>query len=180
MGLKYLIMEEEVKQELSEEERKIKELEEKVLRLESINRAVNERYVALQRELEYQKERYRRDLEELRKYGYEKLALELLEVVDNFERAFSSAKDVPPALLQGFEMIYKDLLRILEKHGIREIEVEGKPFDPYLAEAVEKEFNSHVLPDTVVKVIRKGYYIHDKVLRPARVVVSVPEEEEIT
>ncbi len=164
-------------EELSEEERKIKELEEKVARLESITRAVNERYVVLQRELEYQKERYRRDIEELRKYGHEKLALDLLEVVDNFERAFLTAEGIPPALLQGFEMIYRELLRILEKHGIREIEVEGKPFDPYLAEAVDKEFNPDVAPDTVIRVVRKGYYMHDKVLRPARVVVSIVEEE---
>ena len=167
----------EIKQELSEEERRIKELEEKVARLEGITRAVNQRYVDLQRELEYYKERYRRDVEELRKYGYEKFALDLLEVVDNFERAFSLAGDVSESVLKGFEMIYKDLLRILEKYNIKEIDVLGKAFDPYVAEAVDREFNQDVPPNTVVKVLRKGYYIHEKVLRPARVVVSYSEEE---
>ncbi len=167
----------EIKQELSEEEKRIKELEEKVVKLENITRAVNQRYVDLQRELEYQKERYRRDLEELKKYGHESLSLDLLEVVDNFERAFSVALPGSEAILKGFELIYKDLLKILEKHGIVEIQLQDKPFDPYLAEAVDREVNPEVPPNTVIKIVRKGYYIRDKVLRPAKVVVSIPEEE---
>jgi molecular chaperone GrpE len=168
---------EEVKEGLKEEEKKIKELEEKVSKLEQIAKVANQRYVELQRELELFKERYRRDLEEQRKYGYEKFALEILEVVDNFERAFSSFSESHTPLLQGFQLIHKELKRILEKYGIREIQIEGKEFDPYLAEAVEKEYNPDTPPNTVIKVVRKGYTIHERVLRPAKVVVSVQEEE---
>lgn len=168
---------EEVREELREEEKKIRELEEKVSKLEQIARVANQRYVDLQRELELFKERYRRDLEEQRKYGYEKLALDLLEIVDNFERAFASASEEISAYLTGFELIYRELKRVLEKYGIREMELEGKEFDPYLAEAVEKDYNPDVPPNTIVKVIRKGYMIHDRVLRPAKVTVSVQEEE---
>lgn len=168
---------EEVREELREEDRRIRELEEKVSKLEQIAKIANQRYVDLQKELELFKDRYRRDLEEQRKYGYEKLALDLLEVVDNFERAFASATQDPFALLKGFELIYRELKRMLEKYGIRELQIEGKEFDPYLAEAVEKEYNPDVPPNTVTRVIRKGYTLHERVLRPAKVVVSVQEEE---
>ncbi|MCS6875590.1 MAG: nucleotide exchange factor GrpE [Aquificaceae bacterium] len=167
----------EIEQELDLKEQRIKELEEKVLKLEQTARIVNQRYVDLQREFEYFKERYRRDMEEARKYGHEKLALDLLEIVDNFQRAFEYESLEIEGFKAGFELIYKELLRILEKHGIREIDIEGKEFDPYLAEAVEREYNESVPSNTVLRVERKGYFLHDRILRPARVVVSYAEEE---
>ncbi len=177
---------EEVKEEVKKEEEEIEklrnrvlELEEKVKKLETIARNSNIRASDLQREVEYLKERYRRDLEEQRKYGYEKLALELLGVLDNFERALSVASQSRDfdSLLKGVEMIYSELRKILEKFNIQEIDIEGKEFDPYLAEAVETLSTSEHPPNTVVKVIQKGYKLHEKVIRPARVVVSVQEEE---
>ena len=167
----------EIEQELDLKEQRIKELEEKVLKLEQTARIVNQRYVDLQKEFEYFKERYRRDMEEARKYGHEKLALDLLEIVDNFQRAFEHESLDIEGFKAGFELIYRELLRILEKHGIREIDIEGKEFDPYLAEAVEREYNESVPSNTVLRVERKGYFLHDRVLRPARVVVSYAEEE---
>ncbi|MEJ7554217.1 MAG: nucleotide exchange factor GrpE [Aquificaceae bacterium] len=158
-------------------DQRIRELEEKLSKLENTARVINQRYVDLQREMEYLKERYRKDLEEAKKYGYEKLALELLEVVDNFERAFQYEGQDLEGLRRGFELIYKELLRILEKYGIREIELLGKEFDPYLAEAVDREYTQDVPPNVVVRVERKGYWLHDRVLRPAKVVVSYYEEE---
>ncbi len=174
-------MEEKEKQEQVAEEdhrdARIKELEEKLSRLENTARVINQRYVDLQRETEYLKERYRKDLEEARKYGHEKLALDLLEVVDNFDRAFQYEGNDLEGFKKGFELIYKELLRILEKHGIREIELLGKEFDPYLAEAVDREYTQDIPQNVVLRVERKGYWLHDKVLRPAKVVVSYYEEE---
>ncbi len=177
---------EEVKEEIKREEEevkelenKVKELEEKVKKLESIAKTSNVRAMELQRELEYMKERYRRDLEEQRKFGYEKLALDLLGVLDNFERALSAASATRDfdSLLKGVEMIYSDLRKILEKYNVEEIEVEGKEFDPHVAEAVETVATSEHPPNTVVRVVQKGYTLHGKVIRPAKVVVSVSEEE---
>ncbi len=177
---------EEVKEELQKEEEevetlknRISELEEKVKKLEEIAKRSNARASDLQRELEYMRERYRKDLEEQRRFGHEKLALEVLSVIDNFERALeaaSSTKDFE-SLLKGVEMIYADLKKTLERHNIEEIDVEGKEFDPYLAEAVETMPTSEHPPNRVVKVLQKGYKLHGKVIRPARVVVSVSEEE---
>ncbi len=172
---------EEESKEQEEEvlEDRLKELEEKVKKLEQVAKVSNSRAVELQREIDYLKERYRRDLEEQKKYGYEKLALDVLEILDNFERALEMgrASEDKDSILQGVEMIYRELKRILEKHHIYEIEVEGKEFDPYTAEAVETQPSSDYPPNTVIRVIRKGYRLHEKVIRPARVVVSVSEEE---
>ncbi|RMG99582.1 MAG: nucleotide exchange factor GrpE [Aquificota bacterium] len=168
-------MEEQQRQEENQE--RLKELEEKISKLEQNARLVNQRYVELLKEYEYLKERYRKDLEELKRYGHERLAYDLLEVVDNFERALNyEGKDLE-GFKKGVELIYRELLRILEKHGVRALELEGQVFDPYLAEAVDKEFNPDLPQNTVLRVERKGYVIYEKVLRPAKVVVSYAEEE---
>ncbi|MFN3599672.1 MAG: nucleotide exchange factor GrpE [Aquificaceae bacterium] len=169
-------MEEKETLEKSSEDR-VKELEEKLSKLENTARLVNQRYMDLQREMEYLKERYRRDLEEMKKYGYEKFALDLLEVVDNFERAFQYEGTDLEGFKKGFELIYKELIKILEKYGIKEIELLEKEFDPYLAEAVDKEYSQDYPPNTIIKVERKGYTLHERVLRPAKVIVSYYEEE---
>ncbi|HIP43277.1 MAG TPA: nucleotide exchange factor GrpE [Aquifex aeolicus] len=171
--------EKKLEKELEELKKREKELEEKLKKLETIARNSNLRVAELQREIEYIKERYRRDMEEQRKYCYERFAYDLLEVIDNFERALEYARKTEDikSIVLGIEMIYSEMKKIFEKYGIREIYVEGKEFDPYVAEAVERVETSEVPPNTVTKVIRKGYYIHDKVLRPARVTVAVAPQE---
>jgi molecular chaperone GrpE len=172
------------KEELEALRKKVADLEEKLKKLEQIARNSNIRAAELQKELEYFKERYRRDLEEQRKYAPEAIAVDLLGVLDNFERAYTAASSTRDfdSLLKGIELILSDLKKILEKHGIREIELEGREFDPFLAEAVETKISPEHPPNTVIKVIQKGYVLHDRVIRPARVIVSVSgeEEEEIT
>ncbi len=179
-------IEEEVQEEIETLRSRVAELEEKVKKLETIAKNSNIRASDLQRELDYFKERYRRDLEEQKKYGAEALASDLLGIIDNFERAYEAALSTRDhdSLLKGIEIILSDLKKVLEKHGILEIEVLGREFDPFTAEAVETEVSPDHPPNTVVKVIQKGYKLHDRIIRPARVVVSIrgPEEaeEEIT
>lgn len=168
---------EELQGEIKEEENRLQELEDKVRKLEQIARAVNERYMNLQREYELLKERYRKDMEEFVRYGYDRFALDLLEVVDNLERALETQVQDVDVLRQGVQMVYRQLMNVLEKYGIKPMELEGSVFDPTLAEAVEKEFNPDLPPYTILRVVRKGYFLHERVLRPARVVVSYSEEE---
>ena len=173
-------MEEKEKQEETVEkspEDRIKELEEKLTKLENTARLINQRYMDLQREAEYLKERYRRDLEEIRKYGYEKLALDILEILDNFERALEYEGQDLEGFKRGIELIYREFIKKLEKYGIKEMELLGKEYDPYLAEAIDKEYSQDYPPNTIIKIERKGYFLHDRVLRPARVIVSYYEEE---
>ncbi len=102
-----------------------------------------------------------------------RLLEKLLPVLDNFERAIEhGAGDA------GVELILKDLKRILEDEGLKEIAAEGQPFDPQVHEAVESLEDPGVNETVVKRVYRKGYRLGDKVLRPAMVVVARPAEED--
>jgi len=168
---------ESVAPKVEELKKYISTLEEKVKKLENLAKVSNERYISLQRELEFVRDRHRRELEEKTLYGIEKFAKDLLEVVDNFERALKHMKGMEGCgeALKGVEMIYNQLKRVLEKHGVVQIEVEK--FDHSLCEAVGTVPTDEVEENTILEVVQKGYKIHDKVLRPAKVIVAVPKEE---
>ncbi len=167
------------KKEVKEDEEELKALKEKVKKLEEVARVVNTRYVELRKEFESLQERYRKDLEEMRKFGYKDFALAVLEVMDNLERAFNYSKEGQDCkvLVEGIELTLREFKKVLERFGIKEIEILGKEFDPFLAEAVEKRESKEHKPNTVLEVIRKGYTLHGRVLRPARVCVCIEREE---
>ncbi|HEV3236717.1 MAG TPA: nucleotide exchange factor GrpE [Gemmataceae bacterium] len=123
----------------------------------------------------YQK-RTQRDLNQERRYCHGALAVDLLPILDNFERAVEAAKQAGETgpLVQGVAMIQAQVLDALKRHGITRIEALGQPFDPNLHQAVMQQPSSQQPPNTVLQVLEQGFMIHDRVLRPARVVVSVP------
>ncbi len=96
---------------------------------------------------------------------------ELLPVIDNFERALDSC-EINNDFSQGVEMIYKQLINVLEKEGVEEIEAEGEEFDPRRHEAVEEVEVSEEDSGTVVEVVQTGYRFEDKIIRPAMVKVA--------
>lgn len=105
----------------------------------------------------------------------EELAEDLLEVMDNLERAIASA-DEDSALVQGVKMVADQLYETLEKKGLKRINAEGEEFDPELHKAVETE--EHEEDNKVLEQKREGYKFKDKVLREAEVVVSEKENSE--
>jgi molecular chaperone GrpE len=122
----------------------------------------------------YQK-RNQKEREQERRYQYGPLVLELLPALDNLERATAAAKQANEngPLVQGVAMVQSQLLDILKRHGITPIEAEGKPFDPNLHQAVmQQPAKPGQAPNTVVQVLERGFMIHDRVLRPAKVIVS--------
>ena len=76
------------------------------------------------------------------------------------------------SMLQGVELVQRELLGALTKHGVETIDPGGEPFDPNLHEAMAQEEDDSVAPGTVVRVLQKGYTLRDRLLRPARVMVS--------
>ncbi len=110
------------------------------------------------------------------KYANEDIAKELLEVVDNFERAIDyddeDASEEVKKFLSGFKMIYCNLQSILERFEIKAIDGKEKPFDPTYHQAVMTEKVEGMEAGMVVDVLRKGYMLKDKVIRPAMVKVS--------
>ena len=101
----------------------------------------------------------------------EKIVTQLLEVVDNFERALESFTGDDKSK-EGIELIYKQFLAILEKEHVKEIPAEGAAFDPKYHMAVQTMLVEGLESDMVAKVIKKGYTLGDKVIRPSMVVVS--------
>ena len=121
----------------------------------------------------YQK-RVSKERENDRKYYVAALARDLLPAFDNLQRAIDAAKkagDDSP-LVQGVSATLNQWLQILGRHGITPIEALGRPFDPNLHEAVMQQPSAEHEPGTVLQVLQQGFQIHDRVLRPASVIVS--------
>ncbi len=122
----------------------------------------------------YQK-RQQRELASERRFAQAPLAGDLLPALDNLDRAIGAAQKAGDKgmLAQGVAMVQAQLLDALRRHGVTRIDAEGKPFDPNLHQAVMQQPTQDHPPSTVVQVLEQGYLIHDRVLRPARVAVSV-------
>lgn len=142
----------------------------------------HERLLRLSAEFENYKKRMDRQVEEFKKYANESLLKELLTVVDNLERAISST-DVDKGVtseacvIEGVEMTLNEILKILKKFNVTPIEAKGKPFDPVYHEAMMQEESDEYPENTVINELQKGYMIHDRLLRPAMVVVSKPKSK---
>ncbi len=144
--------------------------------VEALRRQAEEhwsKYLRAVAELDNFRKRSARELETARRYAAERLGQELLPVRDSIEAALASADNVDVAtLLEGERATLKLLDQALENVGIREIDPGGQPFDPTKHEAMAVQPTADQPPDTVVLVIQKGYELHDRLLRPARVIVA--------
>jgi len=116
----------------------------------------------------------RRDSDEAVRYAASALATDLLETVDNLQRAIDTAATSAPVevLLDGVIATRRGLLDALERHGIRRIDPIGQEFDPYLHQAVFERPDTGRSEGTVVEVLQPGYVHHDRLLRPAMVGVA--------
>lgn len=126
-------------------------------------------------ELENTRKRGEQDRESFAKYALESFLLDLLPIVDNFDRATSHIPEEQKnsAWVTGIQFIQKNLLDVLEQQGVQEIETHpGDGFDPHLHEAIATEDREKVSEEQVMAVKNKGYRLHDRVLRPAQVIVS--------
>jgi molecular chaperone GrpE len=146
--------------------------------LEALRRQAEEnwtQYLRAVAELDNYRKRSARELETARRYAAERLGQAVLPVRDSLEAALASAENVDvQTLLEGDRATLKLLDQAFESVGIREIDPAGEPFDPTRHEAMAMQPSADHAPDTVVTVIQKGYELHDRLLRPARVIVAAP------
>ena len=117
------------------------------------------------------------DIENAHKYGIEKFARELLGVVDSLDHGLASHPEEEKGLREGMELTYKLLINTLEKFGIHLLNPLGESFDPMRHEALSTQVNNDVEPNKILIVVQKGFTLHDRLLRPARVIVSKAEAE---
>lgn len=139
-----------------------------------------DKYLRAMAELDNLRKRMARELEAARKFGTERLIAALLPVRDSLEASLAAAAggamDVG-AVLEGDRATLRILNQALADAGITEIDPEGQPFDPALHEAISLLQSRTAEPNSVIAVVQKGYLLHDRVIRPARVVVAAAPAE---
>ena len=128
-------------------------------------------------EFENYKKRVENDYASMIRFSNEDLITKLLPVLDDFERSLKASKGNETqssgnVFMKGIEHIYNKLKKTLETQGLKHFEVLGKPFDPQLHDALLQMPKNDVPPHTVIEEVEKGYMLHEKVIRHARVVVS--------
>jgi molecular chaperone GrpE len=142
--------------------------------------ALQERMIRLQADFDNFRRRALKERQEAHQYGHENLVKDLLATVDNLDRAIEHARKSDggdfESMLQGVELVQRELLGALTNHGVSEIEVGNVAFDPNVHEAMAQQEDDSVPANTVIEVFQKGYRLRDRLLRPARVVVSKPAE----
>ena len=136
-----------------------------------------DRYLRTLADFENFRKRSEREKQDFFKYALAGLMKDLLPVLDNFDRSLEHAGD-GDEFHRGVLLIYKQMFDTLTKHGLKPIEQSGVPFDPKIHEAVVREENPSVPSHTVTAILQKGYFIHDRLLRPAMVKVAVGGSEE--
>lgn len=131
------------------------------------------KYLRATAELDNVRKRAARDLEQARKFAVERLAGELLEVVDSLERGVDAgAQTSAESLLEGSQATLRLLKSTLDKYGVTELSPAGGSFDPQLHEALSIQPGAGLPAGSVLAVIQKGYQLNGRLLRPARVIVA--------
>src|ERR1051325_2666922 len=147
--------------------------------LKNENAALKDQLLRKQAEFENYRRRTEKERGDIFKRGQKEVLIEMLSVLDNFERAMSSLTQGTAdeeALKQGFELMYKQVKDILAKLGVEAVETVGKTFDPHLHEAVTLEQTSEQEANTIIAEFQKGYKMGDHLLRPAQVKVAASPE----
>jgi molecular chaperone GrpE len=162
--------EQEKKVEQEEREGAVSELDVQKAEYE----ALNQRFLRLAADFDNYRKRTRNEMGEIGRQAVERLVLSQLDVLDNFERALEndSTSESHEAFRDGIVMILSQFRAILEKEGLRPIEAKVNPFDTSLHEAVSVIPSGELEDETVMEETQKGYCLGERLLRPAKVVVS--------
>ena len=151
--------------------------------IESLRRELQDKQDRLLRalaETDNIRRRAQRDREDYVKYATETLLRDLVPVLDNLERALTAARAAGGGgnVVEGVELIQRELLRVLERSGLARYSAVGQPFDPARHEAIARVVSGEAAPDTVVHETAPGYLLHGRVLRPALVAVAAAPDED--
>ena len=130
-----------------------------------------DRFLRVSAEFDNYKKRAAREAAEFKKFANETLVKEILPILDNLERAIELS-DTQNGLVEGVEMTLKEMLKVFEKFNVKPIDAVGEPFDPCFHQAVIQEESDSHPENTVIKELQKGYLMHERLIRPAMVVVS--------
>ncbi|MGE7759196.1 nucleotide exchange factor GrpE [Peribacillus sp. NPDC097895] len=171
--------EEEIPAEQNQEETPVEKDElqlaqEKIAELQAKIEEMDNRYLRLQADFDNSRRRAKLDMEAAQKYRVQSIAIDLVEALDNFERAtkIEAENEQTKSLLSGMEMVYKAIIDALTKEGIEPISSVGEEFDPRLHQAVMQVQDENFGSNIIVEEFQKGYLLKDRVIRPAMVKVN--------
>ena len=165
----------DVTDQVNGQEDPIRALEERLKAAENAAKESYDRMLRAAAEHENYRKRIQRETLDSQKFANESLIKALLPVVDNLERAVESAGADPSkekAIVEGVKMTLKEINKVFERFNLKSLESEGKPFDPNFHQAVMQQETSEHPENIVLKEMQKGYILHDRLLRPAMVIVS--------
>lgn len=131
-------------------------------------------YLRSRAEMENQRKRAQRDVEQARKFAIERFANDLLGVIDSLEMGISAADEGADVekLKEGSQLTLKMMQQVMERHELQPLEPKGEKFDPEKHEAMAMQESADHDPNTIMHVVQKGYLLKDRLLRPAMVVVA--------
>ena len=131
------------------------------------------KYLRLAADFQNFRRRVEKEKSDIYAYANEKIALDIIDVMDNFERALQHSEEcADKQFVEGIGKIYKQLKSVLDKNNIVEIKAEGEDFDPNFHNVVTSEENSDFESGKVIQALQKGYTLNDKVIRPSMVRVA--------
>lgn len=154
--------------------------DDRVAALEAERTDLKDKLLRTLADIENMRRRTEREVADARTYGIANFARDMLTVADNFQRAIDNvpaearegAEPAFKALIEGIELTERDMLKALERHGVKRLEPQGQKFDPNLHQAMFEVPDPSVPSGTVVQVVQTGYVIGERVLRPALVGVA--------
>jgi molecular chaperone GrpE len=160
--------------ELGEKDRQIEQLKDELQEEKETNGELSDKCLRLQAEFENFRKRMQKEKSDFMKYAMENFFKNLLPVIDNFELALESAEKVSDiqGLSEGVKLIHMQFLDVLQKEGLACFSSLGEAFDPQKHEAVMQVESDNHHENTVLEELKKGYYLNDRLLRPALVAVS--------
>jgi molecular chaperone GrpE len=168
------------KEESSQTVDPLKEMEEKVESLKKEAAENHDRLLRVAAEFENYKKRTTREMNDFRKFANENFAKAMLPVVDSLDLAIESSgndQQTNSSVVEGVTMTLNEIYKVFEQFGVKPFESLGKTFNPVFHQAMMREETEAYPENTVSRELQKGYMIHDRLLRPAMVVVSKKKEE---
>jgi molecular chaperone GrpE len=136
-----------------------------------------DKYVRAYAEFDNSKKRYAKEKDESLRYAHERLVKDLLPVLDGLEQALAHAETSDKAaIVAGVQLVLRQFLKVLESYGVTPVDAVGQPFDPHHHEAVGQHESEEHEPHSVVNEYRRGYKMHDRLIRPSMVTVAKPPE----
>ena len=135
-------------------------------------------YLRLLADFDNYRKRMEKDIKEAKELAKHSIIKEFLVILDNLEKAIEMAYQHKDAIIEGIELSIKSFKDMLKKHGIEEINPEKEAFNPNIHDALMTQESDKLPKNTVIQTIEKGYIYKDKLIRPAKVIVSAGKKEE--